>query len=153
MTICTAGMPAEYGRKMGGVIELNTELKTEQETQPGFHGEVVLSAGYELDATPRDRLRFNIRHQPARYEVPNEQVQQDPQLLPELGETAPPPDTPGQLQTAGADLYHSERLRLKIQADGENLTDVLDVLDLGGLFSGNAIGPSRNLMLRLSASF
>ncbi|MGB7666514.1 MAG: carboxypeptidase regulatory-like domain-containing protein, partial [Candidatus Acidiferrales bacterium] len=41
MTIYTAGIPAEYGRKMGGVIELNTI----PDSQPGFHGEAVLSGG------------------------------------------------------------------------------------------------------------
>ncbi|HXY04678.1 MAG TPA: TonB-dependent receptor, partial [Terriglobales bacterium] len=41
MTIYTAGIPAEYGRKMGGVIELNTL----EDSQPGFHGRVVLSGG------------------------------------------------------------------------------------------------------------
>ncbi len=41
MSIYTAGIPAEYGRKMGGVVELNTL----QDAQPGFHGEVVLSGG------------------------------------------------------------------------------------------------------------
>ncbi len=41
MTIYTAGIPAEYGRKMGGVVELNTM----QDTTPGFHGEAVLSGG------------------------------------------------------------------------------------------------------------
>src|ERR1700733_3565201 len=41
MSIYTAGIPAEYGRKMGGVIEVNTL----QDPQPGFHGQVVLSGG------------------------------------------------------------------------------------------------------------
>ena len=41
MSIYTAGIPAEYGRKMGGVIEFNTL----QDSQPGFHGQVVLSGG------------------------------------------------------------------------------------------------------------
>ncbi len=41
MSIYTAGIPAEYGRKMGGVVELNTL----QDSQPGFHGQVVLSGG------------------------------------------------------------------------------------------------------------
>ena len=41
MTIYTAGFPAEYGRKMGGVVEVNT-LK---DAQDGFHGQVVLSGG------------------------------------------------------------------------------------------------------------
>ena len=34
MSIYTAGIPAEYGRKMGGVVEVNTL----QDSQPGFHG-------------------------------------------------------------------------------------------------------------------
>src|ERR1700687_5415604 len=41
LSIYTAGIPAEYGRKMGGVIEVNTL----QDSQPGFHGQIVLSGG------------------------------------------------------------------------------------------------------------
>ena len=41
LTIYTAGIPAEYGRKMGGVIEVNTL----RDTQPGLHGQAVLSGG------------------------------------------------------------------------------------------------------------
>lgn len=55
--------------------------------------------------------------------------------------------------SAGADLYKSDRVKVQLQADGENLTNVLDVLDFGGLFSGNAIGPSRSFALRLSTTF
>jgi hypothetical protein len=125
LTIYTAGIPAEYGRKMGGVVEVNTL----QDPQPGFHGQVVLSGGsfntanvategqyswgknafgtsasasmtdhylnpvvpqnftnsgtlgdfsanYERELTPKDRLRFIVRHEFSRYELPNEQVQQ-----------------------------------------------------------------------------
>jgi TonB-dependent receptor-like protein len=125
MSIYTAGIPAEYGRKMGGVVEVNTL----QDSQPGFHGEAVLSGGsfdtagaflkvqyasgtnvfgasasgsmtdhylnpvvpenysntgttgdfsvsYESHLTPNDRLRFIVRHEVARYEIPNEIVQQ-----------------------------------------------------------------------------
>jgi hypothetical protein len=125
MTIYTAGFPAEYGRKMGGVVELNTI----QDTREGFHGEVVLSGGsfdtagsyatgqyvwgknvlgftadgnmtghflnppvpenftntgttadfavnYERDFTPSDRLTMSVDHQLARYQIPNEQVQE-----------------------------------------------------------------------------
>ena len=125
MTIYTAGIPAEYGRKMGGVVEVNTL----QDAQPGFHGQVVLSGGsfdtagalaqgqyvwgkntfgasasgsmtdhylnpvvpqnysntgtlgdfsvnYERDLTSKDRLRFIVRHELSRYDIPNEQVQQ-----------------------------------------------------------------------------
>jgi hypothetical protein len=55
--------------------------------------------------------------------------------------------------SAGADIYKSERLNIRIQADGQNLTNVLDVIDFGGLFSGNAIGPSRSFALRLATNF
>src|SRR6202451_201172 len=41
LSIYTAGIPAEYGRKMGGVVEVNTL----QDPQPGFHGQLVLSGG------------------------------------------------------------------------------------------------------------
>src|SRR6201999_3142008 len=41
LSIYTAGFPAEYGRKMGGVIEVNTQ----QDSQPGLHGQLVLSGG------------------------------------------------------------------------------------------------------------
>jgi outer membrane receptor for Fe3+-dicitrate len=55
--------------------------------------------------------------------------------------------------SAGADLYRSEKVAVRIQADGQNLADVLNVIDFGGLFSGNAIGPPRSFFLRLSTTF
>jgi len=41
MTAYTAGFPAEYGRKLGGVIELNTA----RNAAPGLHGRFELSGG------------------------------------------------------------------------------------------------------------
>jgi hypothetical protein len=41
MSIYTAGFPAEYGRKMGGVVEINTR----QNSQPGLHGMWSVSGG------------------------------------------------------------------------------------------------------------
>jgi hypothetical protein len=55
--------------------------------------------------------------------------------------------------SAGADLYTSDRIKMRIQADGQNLPNVLNVIDFGGLFSGNAIGPSRSFALRLTTNF
>ena len=55
--------------------------------------------------------------------------------------------------SAGADVYKSERLNVRFQADAQNLTNVLNVIDFGGLFSGNAIGPSRSVALRLTTNF
>lgn len=42
---------------------------------------------------------------------------------------------------------------MRFQVDGMNLTNVADVIDFGGLFSGNAIGPSRSVAVRLTANF
>lgn len=126
MNIYTAGIPAEYGRKMGGVVELNTKRQTDQ----GLHGQAVLSGGsydtasgyaqaqylwgknafggsadesrtghylnpvvpenytnngttgdfstqYQRNFTENDRLILAVRHELARYEIPNELIQQD----------------------------------------------------------------------------
>jgi hypothetical protein len=40
-----------------------------------------------------------------------------------------------------------------MQFDVANLNDRLNVIDFGGLFSGNAIAPPRSYSMRLSASF
>ena len=53
----------------------------------------------------------------------------------------------------GTDLYKNDRFKIHFEADGENLTNVLDVIDFGGLFSGNAIGPARSFGLRLETDF
>ena len=55
--------------------------------------------------------------------------------------------------SAGTDLYHADKINVRLQADGQNLNDVLDVIDFGGLFSGNAIGPARSFSLRLTSTF
>jgi hypothetical protein len=125
LSIYTADFPAEYGRKLGGVIEVNTA----KDTREGFHGKFVASGGsfdtadgyflgqyilgkntlgftldgamtdrylsppvpqnytnngttgdsslrYERDLSAKDRLSLQVRHGLARFEVPNEQVQQ-----------------------------------------------------------------------------
>ena len=55
--------------------------------------------------------------------------------------------------SAGADLYKSERFSTTLQADVQNINDRLNVIDFGGLFSGNAIGPPRSWALRLQGRF
>jgi hypothetical protein len=55
--------------------------------------------------------------------------------------------------SAGADIYKSDRVKVRFQADGQNLNNILNVIDFGGLFSGNAIGPSRGFSLRLATEF
>jgi hypothetical protein len=53
----------------------------------------------------------------------------------------------------GADVYKSNRMSIRIQADGDNLNNRLNVIDFGGLFSGNAIAPGRSYVLRLATNF
>jgi hypothetical protein len=55
--------------------------------------------------------------------------------------------------SVGANVYKSDRINMNFQVDGQNLNNVLDVIDFGGLFSGNAIGPSRSFALRLTTTF
>ncbi len=153
LTIYTAGIPAEYGRKMGGVIEVNTL----RDMQPGLHGQLVLSGGsfdtggafasaqdswghntvgvsasgnmtarylnpvvpenytnrgttgdfslsYDRDLTPKDRLTLSVRRELARFEIPNEQLQQFPQLqIPSA--TTPQLQTAGNFETIGIASY------------------------------------------------
>jgi outer membrane cobalamin receptor len=53
----------------------------------------------------------------------------------------------------GGEIYKSDSLAMRAQFDVENLNNRLNVIDFGGLFSGNAIGPPRSYSLRLTASF
>jgi outer membrane cobalamin receptor len=53
----------------------------------------------------------------------------------------------------GADIWRTEKFQMRIQADMENINNRLNVIDFGGLFSGNAIGPPRSYALRLTTSF
>jgi len=55
--------------------------------------------------------------------------------------------------TAGADLYKNDHVSMRLQADVENLNNRLNVIDFGGLFSGNAIAPPRSYALRLQTTF
>ena len=55
--------------------------------------------------------------------------------------------------SVGTEIYKNDRLSMRLQADVENLNDRLNVIDFGGLFSGNAIAPPRSYSLRLQTSF
>lgn len=55
--------------------------------------------------------------------------------------------------SAGVDVYKSDKLTMRLQADGDNLSDRLNIIDFGGLFSGNAIAPGRSYTLRLTTNF
>jgi hypothetical protein len=53
----------------------------------------------------------------------------------------------------GVQLYQREKTSIRLQGDAENVSNELELIDFGGLFSGNAIGPSRSFMLRLATTF
>lgn len=55
--------------------------------------------------------------------------------------------------SVGIDLYKADRRSVRFQADGDNLNGRLNVIDFGGLFSGNAIAPGRSFGLRLHGIF
>ena len=55
--------------------------------------------------------------------------------------------------STGIDLYKRDKVSARLQADVENLNNRLNVLDFGGLFSGNAIAPPRSYALRLQTAF
>ena len=125
INVLTANYPAEYGRKLGGIVEVTTA----RDPRPGFHGRLSAGGGsfltadsyaagqygwgrntfslsggagrsdryldppveqnytnrgttgnvaahYERDLTTNDRLGLIVRHEQARFLVPNEQTQQ-----------------------------------------------------------------------------
>jgi hypothetical protein len=53
----------------------------------------------------------------------------------------------------GIDLYEKKHFNTRLQVDGQNLNNRLNVIDFGGLFSGNAIAPPRSYALRLTTTF
>jgi hypothetical protein len=53
----------------------------------------------------------------------------------------------------GVDVYKSDKVGVRLQADGDNLNGRLNVIDFGGLFSGNAIAPGQSFALRLNTNF
>ena len=53
----------------------------------------------------------------------------------------------------GADVYKSELLKVRLQGDARNLNNRLNVIDFGGLFSGNAIAPPRSYFVRITTTF
>ena len=125
LSIYTAGYPAEYGRKLGGVVA----VEPAKDTLPGFHGKFIANGGsytsaagylegqyawnrntltvsldgaetdhylnppvlqnytnqgttgdfslrFERDLTDADRIGLSVTRELARFEVPNEQLQQ-----------------------------------------------------------------------------
>jgi hypothetical protein len=55
--------------------------------------------------------------------------------------------------TVGADLLKREKFTTRFQGDIANVGNTLEVVDFGGLFSGNAIGPGRQFTFRILTTF
>ena len=55
--------------------------------------------------------------------------------------------------SVGAELYKGDHFSTRLQADANNLNNRLNLIDFGGLFSGNAIAPPRSYSLRLQTNF
>jgi hypothetical protein len=53
----------------------------------------------------------------------------------------------------GVDVYKRDKVNMRFQVDGNNLNNRLNVIDFGGLFSGNAIGPARSFAVRMNTAF
>lgn len=51
------------------------------------------------------------------------------------------------------DIFHRDHFQSNFHVDGENLNDRLNLLDFGGLFSGNAIAPGRSVLMRWETRF
>jgi outer membrane receptor for Fe3+-dicitrate len=55
--------------------------------------------------------------------------------------------------SVGAELWRREKQNLRLQVEGENLTDRLNLINFEGLFSGTAVAPPRSGSVRLQYSF
>ncbi len=186
--IYTAGVPAEFGRKMGGVVEVNT-LKDQD---PGFHGQLTMFGGtydtagintqdqyrwgkntfglsasgnmtghylnpvvpenytnngtianfsvsYERDLTPKDRLTMIVRHELARYEIPNEYVQQNGAFVPNSDNTVGCP--PGLAGEPPVDCVFIPGGQLQT---GDNF-ETMGSVSYQHIFSSDAIGALRGM--------
>jgi outer membrane receptor protein involved in Fe transport len=55
--------------------------------------------------------------------------------------------------SAGINIARKNLTVWSIEADGENLTNRVNLIDFGGLFSGNAVAPPRSYSLRVTMKF
>jgi Carboxypeptidase regulatory-like domain len=196
LKIYTAGIPAEYGRKMGGVVEVNT-LKS---ADPGFHGQFTLFGGtyatggintqdqytwnknmfglsasgnmtghylnpvvpenytndgttgsfslsYERELTPKDRLTLIVRHELARYEIPNELVQENGAYLPNANNTTGCPPVPPSREPSDCVFIPGGQLQT-----GDNF-ETIGSIAYQHIFSSDTIGVLRGMSRDSSTDF
>jgi hypothetical protein len=196
LKIYTAGIPAEYGRKMGGVVEVNT-LKS---LDPGFHGQFTFFGGtyatggintqdqytwnknmfglsasgnmtghylnpvvpenytndgttgsfslsYERELTPKDRLTLIVRHELARYEIPNELVQENGAYLPNANNTTGCPPVPPSQEPSDCVFIPGGQLQT-----GDNF-ETIGSIAYQHIFSSDTIGMLRGMSRDNSTDF
>jgi hypothetical protein len=196
LKIYTAGIPAEYGRKMGGVVEVNT-LKS---LDPGFHGQFTFFGGtyatggintqdqytwnknmfglsasgnmtghylnpvvpenytndgttgsfslsYERELTPKDRLTLIVRHELARYEIPNELVQENGAYLPNANNTTGCPPVPPSREPSDCVFIPGGQLQT-----GDNF-ETIGSIAYQHIFSSDTIGVLRGMSRDSSTDF
>jgi outer membrane receptor for Fe3+-dicitrate len=194
--IYTAGIPAEFGRKMGGVVEVNT-LKNQD---PGFHGQLTMFGGtydtagintqdqytwgkntfglsasgnmtghylnpvvpqnytnngtiasfslsYERDLTQKDRITMIVRHELARYQIPNELVQQNGAFLPNADNSVGCPPAPAGEQPSDCVFIPGGQLQT-----GDNF-ETMGSIAYQHIFSSDAVGVLRGMARDSSNDF
>jgi TonB-dependent Receptor Plug Domain len=194
--IYTAGIPAEFGRKMGGVVEVNTLKKLD----PGFHGQLTMFGGtydtagintqdqytwgkntfslsasgnmtghylnpvvpenytnngttasfslsYERELTPKDRLTMIVRHELARYQIPNELVQQNGAYLPNANNIVGCPPVPAIDEPSDCVFIPGGQLQT-----GDNF-ETMGSISYQHIFSSDAIGLLRGMSRNNSTDF
>jgi outer membrane receptor protein involved in Fe transport len=110
-----------------------------------LHPRLWIAAGIQYDTG----LPFQIDTSPAQA-----LAEYGPQVIARINFARDRIDPAFQLNaSAGADVYKSDRITTRVQIDAQNLTNILNVIDFGGLFSGNATGPSRSVSARLTTTF
>src|SRR5262249_10513844 len=63
------------------------------------------------------------------------------------------PPSPSLDVSAGVEVFHSDKARVRLQADVFNLADRLNLINFAGVFSGTALDVPRTFSIRLKAEF
>ncbi|HUS08074.1 MAG TPA: TonB-dependent receptor [Bryobacteraceae bacterium] len=110
MKIMTSGYAPEYGRKLGGVVELSTQ----RDTRPGFHGRAVASGGTFATATGYLLGQYGWRRNTLGFTAESERT--DRFLDPPVEDNF---TNKGKTSGAGArferDISDSDRLKLQVR--------------------------------------
>ena len=109
----------------------------ENYTNNGTTGSFSLS--YERELTPKDRLTLIVRHELARYEIPNELVQQNGAYLPNADNTTGCPPVPAGEEPSDCVFIPGGQLQT-----GDNF-ETMGSVSYQHIFSSDAIGVLRGM--------